>query len=77
MEKSIPGYFKDITGLVRSIQRAEGNADCFRRNGENCDRLDCFWRKCCLKKTDTFSINKHQKSKLSKKLDDLRGTVIA
>ena len=77
MDKSIPGYFKDITGLIRSIQRAEGNPDCFRKNGENCDRLDCFWRKSCLEKTDTFSINKYQKLKLAKRPEDLHGTVIA
>ena len=77
MEKSIPGYFKDITGLIRSIQRAEGNPDCFRKNGENCDRLDCFWRKSCLEKTDIFSRNKYQKLKLAKKPSDLHGAVIA
>lgn len=39
----------DITALVRSVQRAEGNRDCFRRGQVACDQTDCFWRKYCLK----------------------------
>jgi hypothetical protein len=40
--------FLDITSLVRSVQRAEGNPDCFRRSKGSCDRMDCKWRKYCL-----------------------------
>lgn len=34
--------------LIRSIQHAEGNYDCFATacNGE-CDQLDCRWRQDC------------------------------
>ena len=39
----------DITNLVRSIQRAEGNVDCFRKGNANCDQWDCSWRSYCLK----------------------------
>ena len=39
--------FVDITALVRSIQRAEGNIDCFRK-GLECDRVDCSWYAYCL-----------------------------
>lgn len=35
--------------LIRAIQRAEGNFDCFgRAAGEECDQLECFWREECL-----------------------------
>ena len=42
--------FLDVTKLIRSIQRAEGNPDCFRRPHGHCDRVDCAWRKYCLEK---------------------------
>ena len=38
----------DIVALIRSVQRAEGNFDCFRRGQGYCDRHDCLWRKYCL-----------------------------
>lgn len=40
--------FVDITALVRSVQRAEGNRDCFRRGRVQCDQTECAWRKYCL-----------------------------
>ena len=39
----------DITRLIRSVQRIEGNPDCFGKADGNCDRLDCAWRQYCLK----------------------------
>jgi len=39
----------DITHLIRSVQRMEGNPDCFGKADWNCDRLDCAWREYCLK----------------------------
>jgi hypothetical protein len=35
--------------IIRSIQRAEGNFDCFgtAASGE-CTQTDCLWRKDCL-----------------------------
>lgn len=45
---SNPNYV-DLVKLIRSIQRAEGNVDCYRRGLEFCDRLDCVWRDHCLK----------------------------
>jgi len=39
----------DITRLIRSVQRIEGNPDCFGKADGNCDRLDCAWREYCLK----------------------------
>jgi len=40
--------FLDIVKLVRSIQRAEGNPDCFSRAQGYCDQLGCAWRQYCL-----------------------------
>ncbi len=40
--------FLNITELIRSIQRAEGNVDCFRRSDGFCDRSDCAWFSYCL-----------------------------
>lgn len=37
-----------VRNLIRSIQRAEGNPDCFQRAGGHCDRMDCAWREYCL-----------------------------
>lgn len=38
----------DLTHLIRSVQRIEGNPDCFGKADGQCDRLDCFWRESCL-----------------------------
>lgn len=46
--------FLDITALIRSIQRAEGNPDCFMKGEDDCDRLDCSWRIYCLGRDRTF-----------------------
>jgi len=40
--------FLDITTLIRSIQRAEGNTDCFQKGIVDCDQVDCKWRPFCL-----------------------------
>lgn len=34
--------------LIRAVQRAEGNFDCFGRASGYCDRGDCAWRSDCL-----------------------------
>jgi hypothetical protein len=39
----------DITALIRSIQRVEGNFDCFRKAKVYCDQIGCYWRQYCLK----------------------------
>lgn len=38
----------DIITLIRSIQRAEGNPDCFLKGNADCDQLDCAWRPYCI-----------------------------
>jgi len=45
---SNPNYV-DLVNLIRSIQRAEGNIDCYRRGRRQCDRIDCAWSDHCLK----------------------------
>ena len=44
---STPDYV-DLVNLVRSIQRAEGNIDCYRRGRQRCDHVNCVWRDHCL-----------------------------
>lgn len=35
--------------LIRAIQRAEGNFDCFGSiNAHQCDQVKCLWREDCL-----------------------------
>jgi hypothetical protein len=40
--------FLDLTNLIRSIQRAEGNPDCFQKGIVDCDQFGCKWRSLCL-----------------------------
>ena len=40
--------YLDICALIRSIQRAENNIDCFRKGHNDCDLFDCAWRDYCL-----------------------------
>jgi len=51
-EKALRRDFLDTTNLVRSIQRAEGNPDCFGKAVGYCDRWDCSWRIYCLQEGD-------------------------
>lgn len=38
----------DLTELIRSLQRLEGNPDCFGKAKGHCSQLDCAWRQYCL-----------------------------
>ncbi|MBU1163885.1 MAG: hypothetical protein KKA75_07020 [Proteobacteria bacterium] len=40
--------YLDIAELVRSIQRAENNFDCFRKGHNDCNQFKCAWREYCL-----------------------------
>ena len=51
--------FLDATALIRSIQRAEGNPDCFRKAQEGCHQFDCAWRKYCLEEVQVTSSTRH------------------
>jgi hypothetical protein len=46
--------FLDIATLIRSIQRAEGNTDCFQIGMIDCDQVDCKWRVFCLEVYPVF-----------------------
>jgi hypothetical protein len=46
--------FLDIVTLIRSIQRAEGNMDCFQMGMIDCDQVDCKWRSFCLEVYPVF-----------------------
>lgn len=35
--------------LIKSIQRREGNFDCFSTARNYCNQLSCCWRKDCLR----------------------------
>ena len=40
--------YLDVTRLIRCIQRAEGNPDCFRRIMGDCQEIECCWRPYCI-----------------------------
>lgn len=42
----------DIIELIRSIQRADGQVDCFRSGLNACSRTACPWRSYCLETSD-------------------------
>jgi hypothetical protein len=46
--------YLDIATLIRSIQRAEGNIDCFQMGIMDCDQVDCKWRAFCLEVYPVF-----------------------
>jgi len=55
MDRKHPGSggdFPDLSHLIQSIQRIEGNPDCFGTAAGYCDRLDCQWRDYCLKEPE-------------------------
>ncbi len=55
--------FFDLTNLIRSIQRAEGNPDCFGRAQGHCDHSDCTWRQYCLEKSqDETTASKNEQN---------------
>ena len=35
--------------LIRAIQKAEGNFECFGTTQGSCDQMNCLWREDCLK----------------------------
>ena len=48
----------DLTALIRSIQKREGNEDCFRRGKEFCDQFHCAWREYCLEEPGVECLEK-------------------
>ena len=52
--------FLDIAALIRSIQRAEGNFDCFQRGHGYCDQIQCAWRQYCLESHHGPNVEKNE-----------------
>ncbi len=47
-KKGVDAGKMDRTALIRTIQRVEGNTDCFAtRKVSECDQLKCLWREDC------------------------------
>jgi hypothetical protein len=45
---NLPAYRVKKTDLIRSIQRAEGNFDCYGTDRiETCEEHACLWKKDC------------------------------
>lgn len=44
----INSFGKKKADLIREIQRAEGNFDCFGTARDYCDQLECCFRDLCL-----------------------------
>ena len=42
------------TGLIRQIQREEGNFDCFGTAKDYCDQFQCCFREDCIKPNDQW-----------------------
>jgi hypothetical protein len=62
--------YVDLVNLIRSIQRAEGNLDCYRTGRQQCDRMNCAWRDHCLKAPGGASVAdnaSHQHNKADRK----------
>lgn len=43
---------KSKAGLIREIQLAEGNFDCFGSAIDECDQTGCKWREMCFEYQD-------------------------
>ena len=55
----------DLTHLIRSIQRTEGQSDCFGTAEWPCDHIDCAWRKYCLKDSREPSVENGSQNQVS------------
>lgn len=38
---------KKKADIIKAIQRAEGNSDCFGLGAESCGQTECLWREDC------------------------------
>ena len=54
----IKSFGKTKTNLIREIQRAEGNFDCFGRSQDFCDQLMCCFRTLCIPERKSQSSSK-------------------
>jgi len=61
--------YVDLVNLIRSIQRAEGNLDCYRTGRQQCDRMNCVWRDHCLKEPGRASMADNESHQHNKAAD--------
>lgn len=59
--------FLDRVALIRSIQRAEGNPDCFRKAQGGCDQFDCTWRKFCVEEAQKYPLEPGSRQDMEEK----------
>jgi len=59
MEFNANSHRPDLTRLIRSVQRLEGNPDCFGSACKSCERQDCTWREYSLKASQDNVFNKY------------------
>lgn len=52
-ELSVNSFGKSKVDLIREIQRAQGNFDCFGSAVDYCDQLECAFRELCLSEQKT------------------------
>jgi hypothetical protein len=56
--------FCDLARLIRSLQRLEGNPECFGTGQASCESICCAWREYCLEPEDgavSYSEGDHDK----------------
>ena len=51
----------DLRHLIRSVQRLEGNPDCFQTAKEHCDQKGCVWRVYCLEEAQKHPVKGGQR----------------
>jgi len=49
-EKGVTSGRLSKKDLIRTIQKTEGNLECFGTAQDNCPQENCLWRDDCLKK---------------------------
>ncbi len=49
IEFNTNNHTPDLAHLIRSVQRLEGNPQCFGSVYKNCEQRDCAWLEYCLK----------------------------
>jgi hypothetical protein len=63
----INSFGKTKTSLIREIQIAEGNFDCFGSAVEYCDQWGCRYRPLCFDEAQKWSTGKQKKPPTSRK----------
>jgi hypothetical protein len=53
--------FCDLVSLIRSLQRQEGQPDCFGTGRVSCEHPRCLWREYCLTSDGAPALSKTEK----------------